>query len=200
MKGMAQALTCVRSVVMSGGEILPKITISGHPGSGTSTLVRGICESKGWSSLNGGDIFREEAKNRGLTLSEFEKICAEDETVDKSLDEILKNHILDAEGCEVLESRLCGWWAHNLDVDCVRLWLHASEQARAERVVMREGLPLDEAISNNKQRTTVDKLRFEEMYGLNPEDETPYTHIIDASQLDVEEVLAETLKILEGIE
>ena len=127
-----------RFVVTNGGEILPKITISGHTGSGTSTLVKGICQSKGWSSLNGGDIFRQEAKNRGLSLPEFEKICAEDETVDKSLDEILKNHILDSDGYEVLESRLCGWWAYNLEVNCVRLWLHASEEARAERVVMRE--------------------------------------------------------------
>ena len=191
---------CVRFVVMNGGEILPKITISGHPGSGTSTLVKGICEVKGWSSLNGGDIFRQEAKNRGLSLSEFEKVCSEDETVDKSLDEILKNHILDANGYEVLESRLCGWWAYNLEIDCVRLWLQANEKARAERVVMREGLSLDAAMSNNQQRTEVDRLRFEEMYGLNPEDEKPYTHIIDASDLDAKEVLVRTLEILEGIE
>ncbi|GIR67402.1 MAG: hypothetical protein CM15mP71_6280 [Candidatus Poseidoniales archaeon] len=65
---------------------------------------------------------------------------------------------------------------------------------------MREGLSLDVAIANNKQRTAVDKARFEEMYGLNPEDETPYTHIIDASDLNVEEVLAKALEILEGIE
>ena len=41
---------------------------------------------------------RQEAKNRGLSLSEFEKICAEDESVDRSLDEIWKNHILDSVG------------------------------------------------------------------------------------------------------
>ncbi len=185
---------------MNGGEILPKITISGHPGSGTSTLVRGICDVKGWSSLNGGDIFRQEAKNRGLSLSEFEKVCSEDETVDKSLDEILKNHILDENGHEVLESRLCGWWAYNLEIDCVRLWLNANEKARAERVVMREGLAFDVALYNNQQRTAVDRLRFEEMYGLNPEDEKPYTHIIDASDLNAEQVLLQTLEILEGVE
>ena len=41
--------------------------------------------------------------------------------MDKSLDEILKNHILDANGYDVLESRLCGWWAYNLDIDCVTI-------------------------------------------------------------------------------
>ena len=178
---------------------LPKITISGHPGSGTSTLVKGICNAKGWSSLNGGDIFRQEAKKQGFSLAEFEKICSNDESVDKSLDEILKQHILD-DGHEVMESRLCGWWAYNLEVDCVRLWLSASEDARAERVVMREGLSLEEALSSNKQRTHVDKIRFQQMYGLDPEDETPYTHIIDGSELTAEQVLLEAMKILEGIE
>ena len=48
-----------------------RITISGHPGSGTSTLVAAICEARGWSSLNGGDIFRQEAKNRNFSLGEF---------------------------------------------------------------------------------------------------------------------------------
>ena len=38
------------------------------------------------------------------------------------------------------------------------------------------------------------------MYGLNPEDETPYTHIVDASNLNVEKALAKVLEILEGIE
>ena len=179
---------------------MPRITISGHPGSGTSTLVKGICNAKGWSSLNGGEIFRKEAKERGLSLSEFEKICSEDESVDRSLDEILKKHLLDNEGYDVLESRLCGWWAYKLDIDCLRLWLHASEEARAQRVVTREGLTLEKAISNNKKRANVDKVRFQEMYGLNPEDETPYTHIIDASKLTAEQVLLETLKILEEIE
>ncbi len=191
---------CVSYVVMFGGETLPRITISGHPGSGTSTLVKGICKSKGWSSLNGGDIFRQEAKNRGLSLSEFEKICSEDPIVDKSLDEILQKHIADPNGYEVLESRLCGWWAYKMDIDCLRIWLHASEEARAMRVVNREGLTIEEATSNNKERTKVDKIRFEEMYGLNPEDETPYTHIIDASNMNAEEVLIHTLAILEELE
>ena len=87
-----------------------------------------------------------------------------------------------------------------MDIDCLRIWLHASEEARAMRVVNREGLTIEEATSNNKERTKVDKIRFEEMYGLNPEDETPYTHIIDASNMNAEEVLIHTLAILEELE
>ena len=61
-------------------------------------------------------------------------------------------------------------------------------------------MPLEIAIENNKQRTEVDKVRFGKMYGLNPEDITPYTHVIDASNLDTQGVLNATMEILEGIE
>jgi predicted cytidylate kinase len=186
--------------VMSGGERMVRITISGHPGSGTSTLVTAICEARGWSSLNGGDIFRQEAKKRNLSLGEFGKICADDQSVDRSLDDILKTRMSDPTGPEVMESRLCGWWAHILELDCIRLWLDVNESVRASRVVSREGVSLELALTNNSKRSQIDLARFQEMYGLNPEDVTPYTHVIDASGLTREEVLEAALKILEEIE
>ncbi|HII37358.1 MAG TPA: AAA family ATPase, partial [Candidatus Poseidoniaceae archaeon] len=47
---------------------MKKLTISGHPGSGTSTLVAGLRNHHGWTSINGGEIFRSEAKKLGLSL------------------------------------------------------------------------------------------------------------------------------------
>ena len=40
------------------GVSMVRITVSGHPCSGTSTLVSGLMDHYGWSSLNGGDVFR----------------------------------------------------------------------------------------------------------------------------------------------
>ncbi|MAX46378.1 MAG: hypothetical protein CMB24_06280 [Euryarchaeota archaeon] len=197
---MVQVLTFAKSAVMNGGETLPRITISGHPGSGTSTLVDGICKAKGWSSLNGGQIFRDEAKNRGMNLAEFGDLCANDFSVDKSLDEILKSNMLNPDGPEVMESRLSGWWAHLLELDCLRIWLHVSEEVRAQRVVNREGIPLEEALLDNRKRSEIDLARYQEMYGINPEDSTPYTHVVDASDLDSVGVLDAVMGILEGNE
>jgi cytidylate kinase len=191
---------CARSVVMNGGEILVRITISGHPGSGTSTLVEAICQHKGWTSLNGGEIFRQEAKNRNLSLSEFANLCAKDFSVDSQLDEILKSKMVEPNGPKVMESRLSGWWAHLLELDCIRLWINVSETVRAERVVGREGISFEEALSSNSKRTQKDLARYEEMYGLNPEERTPYTHVIDASALTKEEVLSSTLTFLEEVQ
>jgi len=191
---------CVKFAVMNGGENLVKITISGHPGSGTSTLVNGICDHFNWSSLNGGQIFRDEAKRRGLSLSDFGDLCASDFSVDKSLDDVLQEKIRDPNGPDVVESRLSGWWAYKLEIDCVRLWVDVNDEVRAQRVVDREGITLEKAIFENKKRSQKDRSRYIELYGLIPEDKEPYTHIIDASQKNISEVLQETIKILEASE
>ena len=92
-----------------------RITISGHPGSGTSTLVQLLSEQKGWSSLNGGELFRQEAKRRNMSLAEFGQLCQDNLDVDRELDTLLKNEMLreDADAPSIVESRLSGWWAYN---------------------------------------------------------------------------------------
>ena len=180
------------------GVSMKKVTISGHPGSGTSTLVEGLSKHFSWTSINGGQIFRNEAKERNMTLAEFGNLCSDDETVDLTLDEKLRIHILD-NSTNIIESRLAGWWAYKLKSDCVRIWLNVSEQERARRVTIREGTTRHDAISANKARLLVDNERYQKMYGLTPDDPTPYTHIIDATDITAEEVLGEVIKIL-GVE
>ena len=47
---------------MNGDDILAKITISGHPGSGTTTLVSLLEKEFNLNSINGGKIFRSDAR------------------------------------------------------------------------------------------------------------------------------------------
>ena len=70
-----------------------RLTVSGHPGSGTSTLVHGLMERFGWDSLNGGDVFREEAKRRNMSLAAFGELCKNEPDVDRSLDALLKERM-----------------------------------------------------------------------------------------------------------
>lgn len=179
------------------GVNMPKITISGHPGSGTSSLVRKLMEHFNWNSVNGGQIFRDEAKVRNLSLSEFGKLCSEDEMVDRQLDEKLKN-LISENKIEIIESRLSGWWAYKLEAKCIRLWLDVTDEERANRVVMREGVSFEQALKENSERADIDFQRYESMYGLNPEHKEPYTHVVDATHIGIDEVFSLTLEILEG--
>ena len=176
-----------------------KVTVSGHPGSGTSTLVSLLREAKGWSSLNGGELFRQEAKRRNMSLSEFGQLCREDLEVDRQLDALLKEEMIrtDDEAPSIVESRLSGWWAYKLGLSTPRIWLEVDDIERAKRVQAREGGDLNSIVEANKQRSKVDEQRFDELYGLLPQQTEPYTHIINASDLNPQEVLALVLDILE---
>ena len=176
-----------------------KVTVSGHPGSGTSTLVSLLCETKGWSSLNGGELFRQEAKRRNMSLSDFGQLCKEDLEVDRQLDALLKEEMIrtDEEAPSVIESRLSGWWAYKLGLSAPRIWLEVDDIERAKRVQAREGGDLNFIIEANQQRSKIDEQRFDELYGLLPQQTEPYTHIINATDLNPQEVLASVLNILE---
>ena len=172
------------------------ITVSGHPGSGTSTLVRGLVEHFGWTALNGGDVFRNEAARREMSLQEFGELCKHDLEVDRELDKLLREKMLEG-SADIVESRLAGWWAYRLEIPCVRLWLEVDEEERAKRVSYREGNSIEKAMEENKKRSAVDAERFMELYQILPEMREPYTTVLDATNLGSEEVLAAAISILE---
>lgn len=174
-----------------------RLTVSGHPGSGTSTLVRGLMDRFGWTCLNGGDVFREEAKRRGMSLGDFGELCKNELDVDRSLDELLRQRMQGDDSADIVESRLAGWWAYKLELPILRLWLDVSDEERARRVSNREGLTLEEALHANRQRSAVDGERFKMLYDLLPEDPEPYTHVLDATVLNASQILDAVVAILE---
>lgn len=177
-----------------------KITVSGNPGSGTSTLVKGLEKHLGWTSLNGGQVFRDEADNQGMSLSEFGKLCLTDLSVDRNLDNILQSKMQQEDGPEIIESRLAGWWAHKLEIPIIRLWLEVSARERAERVVNREGGTISHRMKESEERSVRDNARFAELYQISTEDTTPYTHILKADTLDAEGVVEAVMAILRACE
>jgi cytidylate kinase len=149
-----------------------------------------------WTTVNGGDIFRNQAKTRGISLADFAEICRIDESIDRMLDAMLIEYMEADDGPEIVESRLAGWWAYRQKISCVRIWLEVSDDERARRVSDREGLSMEDALAANQKRLLVDRQRYESMYGIKPSDATPYTHTIDATTLSKEEVLKVALEIL----
>jgi cytidylate kinase len=187
----------VKFVVMNGGDFLVKVTISGAPGSGTSTLVSKIVESTGWSSLNGGEVFRNEAKRRNMSVHEFSELCKSNLDVDRSLDSLLKEAMIRVNGPDIIESRLSGWWAHELEIGCHRIWIHTSDEERAHRIQKREGGDFSDRLNQSKRRQDADKERYMVLYNINLDNMSPYTFVVDADQLSAEEVFSIVIKHLE---
>ena len=165
-----------------------KVTISGPPGSGTSTLVSRIASSRGWSSLNGGDVFREEARTRGLTVEQLSSDAKEDLDVDRSLDSLLQQRMSSHDSPEIIESRLSGWWAYKNSLNCLRVWVNVSEQERAKRIQKREGGDFGDCLRKSQNRQRDDKERYSILYGINLDDMSPYNLVVDADEKDEMEV------------
>ncbi len=165
-----------------------RVTISGPAGSGTSTLSRTLMERYGYSHLNGGDVFRQEAERRGLSLRAFGKLCDDDPSVDKILDNHLRESMQAIDGPDIIESRLSGWWAHQLKISIPRICLVASVDARARRLSEREGTDLELARRLAMERDARDHRRLQVLYDIDLTSSEPYTLVLDTDSLSPKEV------------
>lgn len=176
---------------------MARLTISGHPGSGTSTLVDALCSSLNWQKINGGQVFRNMANERGLSLEEFGQQCIDDESIDQELDALLTETMQSEDSPEIVESRLAGWWAYKNGLQCARVWIDVSERVRASRVVNREGGNIDDQLNMISERMKLDGVRYERFYGIDIDSREPYTCIIQSDNIGVEEVQSLVLEHLE---
>jgi cytidylate kinase len=110
---------------------------------------------------------------------------------------LLKQKMVGESTTDIVESRLAGWWAYKLNIPCIRLWLDVTDEERARRVASREGLSFESALEANRQRSEVDAERFRLLYDLLPEDPEPYTHVLEATNLNATEILERIVAVLE---
>ena len=85
------------------------IALSGKHGVGKSTYASILSKKLGLRHVSAGVLFREIAKEMGVSLVELSRIAAEDFEIDRRIDERTKEEA--SKGCVVLEGRLVGWMA-----------------------------------------------------------------------------------------
>lgn len=147
------------------------ITVSGPPGSGKSTAAAGLAEALGLEHISGGDIFRELAAERDLSLPEFGALAEKDDRIDRNLDQRLRTIARERDDL-VLESRLAGWMAsENADL---RVWLDAPLAVRGARIAEREGWSDEEAIKRTEKREENEGRRYATYYDIDVTDRSIY--------------------------
>ena len=75
-----------------------------------------------------------------------------------------------------------------MEIDCLRVWIRVSDEERARRIMERENLDFDSALSASRQRNEDDMQRYRILYGIDLDDMTPYNLIVDADSLDADGV------------
>jgi predicted cytidylate kinase len=163
------------------------ITLSGPPGSGTTTIAKMLENRLGIKHVYTGDIFRRLAEKYGMDLEEFGKYCEEHSEVDKALDEEQKK-ILE-KGNVILEGRLAGWIAYKNKIPAIKIFLDADIDTRAKRVTKREGGEFEKRKQEILTREKSEAKRYKKYYGVNLEDKSIYDIVIDTSDKKPHEIV-----------
>jgi cytidylate kinase len=162
------------------------VTISGLPGSGTSTVARLVARSLSLRHVDGGTVFRAMAAERRLDVAAFSVVAEADPRIDVELDTRLAS--IAREGDVVLESRLAGWIARNEQVAATKVWIDGSEAVRAGRVAEREHIAQDAALLANRAREASERLRYRTLYAIDLGDTSVYDLIVDSTELTPEAI------------
>lgn len=162
------------------------ITLSGLPGSGTTTAARIVCHDLGIEHVTAGMIFRNLAVERDMTLEEFSKYAEEHPEVDWELDRRMVRRMRD--GSVLVEGRLAAWMADREGTEALKVWLDAPEEVRASRVAQREGLKKDQALAANQVREKSEWSRYMDIYEIDLKDRSIYDLEIDTDENAPDEV------------
>jgi len=172
------------------------VTVSGMPGSGTTTAAKLVTAATGFRYVNTGAIFREMATERGLTLNEFGKLANGNPEIDRELDE---RQMGLARGGEVLlEGRLAGYMVNDAGVSAVKVWLDAPLDVRLRRVSGRDGQNLQTARLLSLEREEDERKRFIEFYGFDLALTDVYDLVIDSSQYKPDAIARMILQAVEA--
>jgi cytidylate kinase len=155
------------------------ITISGLPGSGTTTVSRLVAEELGLERVPGGEVFRQLAAEAGMSLAEFGAHAQDHPEIDLELDRRLTERA--AEGGCVIESRLAGWLTTRAGLLAVRVWVDCTEQIRAERVAGRDGTTVGQALADNEARAALEHARYLAVYEIDLADRSAYDLVLEST-------------------
>lgn len=165
-----------------------RITISGPPGSGKSTVCKMLSDRLGIECVISGMIFREMAKEQGLDLEEFGRLSQIQPRFDRLLDERMvrtakeKNNV-------ILEGRLTAHMLSRNGIRATKVFLHADIDTRAKRIAEREGIDVREAKGRILEREECEASRYRDFYEIDLSDKSLYDLVIDTTNLSPEQVV-----------
>ncbi|MBU0974201.1 AAA family ATPase [Patescibacteria group bacterium] len=147
------------------------ITISGFPGSGSTTLLNMLKKSEnlkfeGWSGFSGGDFMRSYAKEKGLFVENagvhHDSRHYEDD-FDRQVDMDIREKLTNDSGW-IIESWLSGFMAQNIAGTLKILMTCSNKAVKIDRIVNRDTITPSAAIANMNDRYAQNLSKWQRMY------------------------------------
>ena len=165
-----------------------RITISGPPGSGKSTVCRSLANELSMDSVIFGQLFRDMAKERNMDLHEFSDIAEKDISIDKNIDAQIVKIASEKEDL-ILESRLSAQMLVRNDIPAFKVYLEANPKERAKRLCDREGGCAEDAFLSMQERAKSEAKRYKTHYDIDLYDLSIYDLVIDTTEIGPDEVV-----------
>ena len=170
------------------------ITVSGLPGSGTTTVSNLLAKHYGMEVISAGEVFRTLAKERGVSLAEFGELAEKDDSIDIQIDK-RQQEIAATRDHIILEGRLAGHMAPR----ALKVWLKAPVEVRVQRIVGRESTSFEQAMKETLEREASEALRYREIHGIDICDLSFYDLVIDSNrwnQFQIVHILSSCIDVL----
>ncbi len=171
-----------------------KITISGPPGSGTTTVAKKVADALGYPMISAGEVFRKLASEKGMSLEEFGKYAENNPEIDNLIDRKQREEALKLENA-VVEGRLSGWMVPAE----LKVWIYCDREIRIQRIAKREGKSVEEVRRETVEREEVEKRRYMKIYGIDIEDKSLYHLMINSGRFNADEIASIIIRAVEMI-
>ena len=180
------------------------ITITGDPGSGKSTLGKKLAQELGFKRYYIGQIRRDAAKKRGMTLDEYNAYGETHPETDLEVDEYQKK-LGQTEDNFIIEGRT-SWF---LIPQSLKVYIQVSPEEGARRIF--EDLKkndkrnesknlntVEDVLKSNIKRAKSDDLRYKKYYNKDCFDKNNFDFILDTTNLTIEEAYDKLLKFIKS--
>lgn len=181
------------------------ISFNGQEGSGKSTIAKMVAAKLGWPRYYMGQMLRDMARERGITLVEFGKLRDADPSFDRKVDDYM---IQLSKGDEsfVVESRTAWHFIPSsikiyLKVDTLEAAKRIFRELQNENNRKHEDKNLD-SIENIQasllKRREEDNKRYFNFYGTDQTRENNYDFVVDTTNLSITEVFEKVMEFVES--
>jgi len=180
------------------------ITISGLPGSGKSSVAKEIAKRLKMKRYCIGEMRREIARKKGLTLEDLNRIGEREEWTDKEVDDY-QRELGKRDDNFVIDGRTSFF----LIPDSFKIFLTVDIRKGAERIFgeikksgdkRNEGGDLksvDDVERSIRKRMESDSRRYRKYYDIDVFDRSHYDMVIDTTDLEINQVVEKIIKLVE---